>query len=67
MELNTTKEVMQALGGTHAVKDLTGRSYSAAHNWWTKPKFPANTYKTMTDALAEKGLSAPDQLWSQAK
>lgn len=60
--LDTTKAVIDALGGTKAVAELTGRKYTAAHNWRSS-RFPANTYRAITIALEEKGLSAPPSLW----
>ena len=62
-ELTTTTDVMHALGGTHAVAELTGRKYNAAAHWFHFKAFPANTYVTMKTALQAKGLNAPDQLW----
>lgn len=62
-QLSTTREVMDALGGTSAVAKLTGRTYSAAFNWLILKTFPANTYVALTDALAEKGKTAPASLW----
>jgi hypothetical protein len=62
-ELLTTIAVIEALGGTRAVADLTGRGQPAAANWYWRPHFPANTYLAMTGALAAKGLSAPAWLW----
>ena len=63
MRLETTKEVIDAIGGTSAAAKLTGRSYNAAHNWRKFSTFPANTYLTMTAALDERGHTAPPSLW----
>jgi hypothetical protein len=63
--LNTTSEVIEALGGIQAVRELTGRKYTAAHNWLRAKQFPSNTYRKMTSALQDKGLSAPPSLWGQ--
>lgn len=60
--LETTKAVIDALGGTAAVAELTGRKYTAAHNW-RKSRFPSNTYLTITEALEAKGKTAPPSLW----
>ena len=62
-ELGTTKDVMDALGGTAEVAKLTGRTYNAAHNWRAFPRFPSNTYVAITRALDEKGIHAPASLW----
>lgn len=64
--LNTTAEVMEALGGTAAVAELTGRQVSAASNWLKFPTFPSNTYVAMKAALTLKGKTAPDSLWSMS-
>ena len=66
-ELTSTATVMDALGGTQAVADLTGRTYAAAFNWRSFKAFPSNTYLVMTAALAEKGAGAPDSLWGMVE
>lgn len=65
-KLTSAAEVMDALGGTAAVAELTNRKISAVSNWRAFKKFPANTYVTMKDALAAKGKQAPDSLWGMA-
>jgi hypothetical protein len=62
-ELHTTSEIMDTLGGTQAVADLTGRKYSAAFNWRAHDAFPANTYVVLVAALAEHGFRASPKLW----
>ena len=61
--LRTTLQVIEALGGYHAVATLTGRTPNAAENWKRHLAFPADTYLVMTDALSDKGFSAPPSLW----
>jgi hypothetical protein len=63
MELRTTVDVFDALGGTAAVALITGRKYSAAFNWRKFNRFPANTFRDLQKALAAKGHTAPDSLW----
>lgn len=65
--LSSTGAVIEALGGLQAVADLTGRGYSAAHNWKATGQFPANTYLLLRKALAAKGFDAPDTLWNMAE
>ncbi len=65
--LETTVDVIEAIGGTSAAAALTGRTYNAAHNWRGFKTFPANTYVTMTRALAEKGKTAPASLWGMTE
>jgi hypothetical protein len=62
-QLKTTSEVMDALGGNAAVAELTGSKIKAVWNWRGFETFPSNTYVAMTDALLQKGLSAPATLW----
>jgi hypothetical protein len=61
--LTTTAAVMDALGGTKAVAELTGREYGAAHNWRAFETFPPDTYLVMTIALRDRGKKAPASLW----
>jgi hypothetical protein len=61
--LETTTEVIEALGGTSAVAELTGSTYAAAFNWRGFERFPAKTFIVMSDALAAKGKSASPSLW----
>jgi hypothetical protein len=62
-ELTTTAEVMDALGGTHAVAAMTCRKYGTAWNWRGFDTFPPDTYVVMKEALAAKELTAPSSLW----
>jgi hypothetical protein len=62
-ELTSTAAVMDALGGTRTVADLTGRTYAAAFNWRSFKTFPADTYVALTAALRGAGCVAPDALW----
>jgi hypothetical protein len=62
--LTSIEEVIDALGGTKAVAELTKRSSpSAVPNWKTR-KFPPNTYAIMKAALQAQGADAPDSLWN---
>jgi hypothetical protein len=61
--LETTGDVMDALGGNSAVETITSSKPSAVSNWRSSNSFPANTYVVMTDALRAIGKSAPDSLW----
>lgn len=62
-ELNTTVEVIEALGGLRSVAALTGRKPGAAWNWKKSPTFPSDTYVVMQDEIARMGHSAPPSLW----
>lgn len=65
-KLHTTPQVIDALGGKHAVSELTGRSWSAVWNWEDRKAFPPNTYAVLKAALEAKGYAAPDSLWGMA-
>jgi hypothetical protein len=67
MTFHSTIEVIDALGGTQPVADLTGRTYNAAFNWRSAGKFPCNTYLKMQAALAAHGHNAPASLWGMAE
>ncbi|HWP88360.1 MAG TPA: hypothetical protein VNM70_10805 [Burkholderiales bacterium] len=63
--LRSARHVIGALGGIGAVAELTGSLRTAVHNWRAAKRFPASVYKVMTEALAERGATAPAALWSQ--
>jgi hypothetical protein len=65
--LRTTAQVIDALGGKHAVANLTGRSWSAVWNWEDRKAFPPNTYTALKAALADKNITAPDSLWGMGQ
>lgn len=62
-ELLKTSEVMDALGGNIAIAELTGSKPKAVWNWRKFKTFPSNTYVAMSEALREKGKTAPASLW----
>jgi len=61
--LETTAEIVEALGGIAKVAELTGRSYNAAANWVTAPTFPADTFVLLKAELRKLGFIAPPSLW----
>lgn len=63
IELSTTTEVFEALGGIAEVARLTRRKYNAASNWHVAGSFPSNTLMALTEALKERGYTAPASLW----
>lgn len=63
VELNTTAEVIVALGGNGPVADLTSSTPKAVSNWRGFETFPSNTYVAITEALREQGKTAPPSLW----
>ena len=62
--LETTSDVIEALGGNQPVAALTASKLNAVSNWRTFPTFPSNTYVAMTGALHAIGKTAPPSLWS---
>jgi hypothetical protein len=62
----TAREVVDALGGVIAVRELTGANIKAIYYWTGRArKFPANQHQTMLDALKRKKAKAPHWLWAQ--
>ena len=65
-KLETTGEVLEALGGFYAVAALTKqREWKNVEGWRRLKTFPARYYVVMTWALKRKGFSAPPSLWGQ--
>jgi hypothetical protein len=62
--LNTVDDVIDALGGTEAVRQITKyRKPSAVPMWKHRKKLPPSTYKVLQEALRERGMTAPHHLW----
>lgn len=61
--LDTTEQVIDALGGNQPVAELTLSKPNAVSNWRGFKTFPSNTYVAITEALRERGLAAPASLW----
>ncbi len=65
--LDTTAQVIDALGGIAEVAKLTGRNYDAVEKWRNaRGVFPPSTFLVMTKALQQRGASAPLSLWRMA-
>lgn len=64
-QLQTTREVITALGGIASVAAITGRSYKSVSGWQAarRSTFPASTFLALQRALAEKCHTAPASLW----
>lgn len=63
-QLQTTREVIAALGGIEAVATITGRDYKSVSGWQTaRATFPSSTYLALQRALVEKCAAAPASLW----
>ena len=61
--LETTSQVMDALGGNGPVTVLTASKPTAVSNWRGFPTFPSNTYVAMIGALHAIGKTAPPSIW----
>lgn len=63
MILTTTREIIDVLGGTKAVVEMTGVGNTSVSNWRVSGKFPAKFHLLMTSALDRKHYEAPASLW----
>ncbi|MBR0855453.1 hypothetical protein [Bradyrhizobium liaoningense] len=63
--LQSTAEVIEALGGLRAVSVLTGAAYKLVSGWGKAKNFPSRYFLVMTWALRRKRLSAHPSLWGQ--
>lgn len=62
--LTTTAQVIEELGGLKQVASLTGRGYTAVHNWKQYGSFPATTYDLLLKALKKRECTADPTLWA---
>jgi hypothetical protein len=62
--IETTSEIIDALGGNASVARLTSSTAKAVSNWRGFGKFPSNTFLIIKAELMRHGMSAPDHLWS---
>jgi hypothetical protein len=64
--LKSAREVVEALGGIPAVREMTGANLKAVYYWTGQAHaFPARYFKKMNDALKRRGCKAPPGLWAQ--
>lgn len=61
--LETTEQVIEALGGNGPVAELTSSRPNAVSNWRGFKTFPSNTFVALTEALHSRGKTAPASLW----
>jgi len=63
--LETVDEVIEELGGTKAVAELTDRrkDSSVVLMWKNRKRFPANTFTAIQPALKRRNAAAPNSLW----
>lgn len=62
--LVTVDQVLDALGGTSAVKDLVDAKYwQQVDNWRSRGRFASHVYLVMTTALQGQGYTADPLLW----
>ncbi len=60
--LHTASAVIDALDGTSAVAELTGKDQRAVSNW-RRRRLPAETYLILIHNLHLRGKIAPAHLW----
>jgi hypothetical protein len=65
VSLETTVQVLRALGGDRAVSVLTGADYKNVETWKRSKTFPARYFLVMFLALRNSGHSASPSLWRQ--
>lgn len=62
--LATTREVIEALGGTTPVRQLVGaKSQQRVYNWIVRGRFPPETFPIITTQLAIRGFAVDPTLW----
>lgn len=61
--LETSSEIVDALGGNGPTGDITEADPKTVSAWRSANAFPPRTYLVMTAALAERGYAAPASLW----
>jgi hypothetical protein len=60
---NEVAALLIALGGTSAVRRLTGASPNAISNWRVMGKLPWRFRNVLTSAASERGISIPETVW----
>ena len=65
--LKTASDVIDALGGTPATANLTGRRAQHVTNWRATGQLPANTFLVISKELEARDQSAPASLWGMAE
>jgi hypothetical protein len=65
--LFSAEHIIDVLGGTRAVCELTGATRNSISNWRAFDAFPARFYLVMTRALDRCGYRADPSFWSQAE
>ena len=61
--LNTTSDVIDAIGGVAVVADLFSVTEKAVKHW-KYGQFPAHTYLDILEELGKRGLMADVSLWN---
>ncbi|WLA80352.1 hypothetical protein [Bradyrhizobium elkanii] len=65
--LKTFEQVFKELGGNAGLESLTGSKASTISMWRKAGGFPSYTYILLTEALRERGKTAPFVLWGMQK
>jgi hypothetical protein len=66
-ELTTTRQVIDALGGTKAVADLLGCKMQRVTNWKRARAFPFGADEALKPELGRRGLAVSPALWTSGK
>lgn len=62
--LSTTAEVIDALGGSREVAEIFAFPEVARVSNWKRGKFPAATYKALSQILKERRIAYSEDLWA---
>jgi Putative antitoxin of bacterial toxin-antitoxin system, YdaS/YdaT/Meiotically up-regulated gene 113 len=60
---NHIARIISKLGGPSEVAKLVGLKQPAVSNWKKRGAFPPKTYTKIQNALSQRGLAAPNELW----
>jgi hypothetical protein len=62
--LTKVEDVIEKLGGPEKVAKRYGVNSRAVYYWQQRDRFPADTYLSIKETLAEVGCDAPASLWN---
>jgi len=65
--LRTASQVIAAIGGNAAARDLTGCSPQQLWNWKDTGRLPPTTYLYLHATLAELGIAADPAIWGMSR
>jgi hypothetical protein len=65
MQLKTARQVIEALGGPHAVAALFATDVRLVFNWQRRKRLPPDTYAVLSGALRERRLEHDPRAFGQ--